>query len=65
MKYPYPAKTCLVLGNEQTVVYQQILKHCDGSVFIPMAGKGRSMNVHVAASIVAYEVLLGKPDSRV
>jgi 23S rRNA (guanosine2251-2'-O)-methyltransferase len=59
MQYPYPEKTCLVLGNEQTGVYQQVLKHCQGSVFIPMAGKGRSMNVHVAAAVVAFEVLLG------
>lgn len=60
MKYPYPPKVCLALGNEQVGVYQQILKHCDGAVFIPMAGKGRSMNVHVAAAVVAFEVLLGR-----
>jgi 23S rRNA (guanosine2251-2'-O)-methyltransferase len=59
MHYPYPTKVCLVLGNEQIGVYQQILKHCEGAVFIPMAGKGRSMNVHVAAAVVAFEVLLG------
>jgi 23S rRNA (guanosine2251-2'-O)-methyltransferase len=59
MRYEYPSKVCLVLGNEQIGVYQQILRHCDGAVFIPMAGKGRSMNVHVAAAIVAFEVLLG------
>jgi 23S rRNA (guanosine2251-2'-O)-methyltransferase len=59
MRYPYPEKVCLVLGNEQIGVYQQILKHCDGAVYIPMSGKGRSMNVHVAAAVVAFEVLLG------
>jgi 23S rRNA (guanosine2251-2'-O)-methyltransferase len=59
MKYPYPEKVCLVMGNEQVGVYQQVLKHCDGAVFIPMAGKGRSMNVHVAAAVAAFEVLLG------
>ncbi len=59
MRYAYPEKVCLVLGNEQIGVYQQILKHCDGAVFVPMAGKGRSMNVHVAAAVVAFEVLLG------
>ncbi|MBC8066610.1 MAG: tRNA methyltransferase [Chlorobia bacterium] len=62
MRYAYPAKVCLVLGNEQIGVYQQILKHCDGAVFIPMAGKGRSMNVHVAAAVVAFEILLGARD---
>lgn len=59
MNYSYPEKVCLVLGNEGIGVYQQVLKHCDGSVFIPMQGKGRSMNVHVAAAVVAFEILLG------
>jgi 23S rRNA (guanosine2251-2'-O)-methyltransferase len=59
MRYQYPTKLCLVLGNEQIGVYQQVLNHCDGAVYIPMAGKGRSMNVHVAAAVVAFEVLLG------
>lgn len=63
MEYAYPEKVCLVLGNEQIGVYQQILKHCDGAVFIPMAGKGRSMNVHVAAAVVAFEVLLGSREA--
>lgn len=63
MRYPYPDKVCLVLGNEQIGVYQQLLKHCDGAVYIPMNGKGRSMNVHVAAAVVAFEVLLGDRDS--
>ena len=60
MEFDYPAKTCIVLGNEGVGVYQQILKHSEAAVFIPMAGKGRSMNVHVAAAVVAFEVLLGK-----
>lgn len=59
MEYPYPQKVCLVLGNEQTGVYGSVMKRCDGAVFIPMAGKGRSINVHVAAAVVAFEVLLG------
>ena len=63
MAFPYPSKVCLVLGNEQIGVYQQVLKHCDASVFIPMAGKGRSMNVHVAAAVVAFEILLGNRES--
>jgi tRNA(Leu) C34 or U34 (ribose-2'-O)-methylase TrmL len=34
------------------------MKLCDSAVFIPMAGKGRSLNVHVAAAIVAFEATL-------
>lgn len=59
MSYPYPAKVCLVLGNEQTGVYGSVMKRCSGAVYIPMAGKGRSLNVHVAAAVVGFEVLLG------
>ena len=59
----YPAKTCLVLGNEGAGVYGKVMKECDEAVFIPMAGKGRSLNVHVAAAIVAFEVMLASPDA--
>ncbi len=59
----YPAKTCLVLGNEGAGVYGKVLKECDEAVFIPMAGKGRSLNVHVAAAIVAFQVMLATPEA--
>lgn len=56
----FPAKTCLVLGNEQKGINETMLRACDAAVFIPMAGKGRSLNVHVAAAIVAFEALFGR-----
>lgn len=59
MEYPYPDKVCLVLGNEGAGIYSSVIRQCDGAVFIPMAGKGRSLNVHVAAAVVAFEALLG------
>ncbi len=58
--FAFPAKTCLVLGNEQVGINETMLRACDHSVFIPMAGKGRSLNVHVAASIIAFEALYGR-----
>ena len=60
LDYPYPDKVCLVLGNESKGVYPATLKACDGAVYIPMFGKGPSLNVHVAAALVAYQVLLGR-----
>lgn len=63
MRYPYPDKVCLVLGNEARGIYASVMKQCDASVFIPMAGKGRSLNVHVAAAVVAFEALLGRDAS--
>jgi 23S rRNA (guanosine2251-2'-O)-methyltransferase len=61
LDYPYPDKVCLVLGNETKGVYAATLAACDGAVYIPMYGKGPSLNVHVAASLVAYQALLGRP----
>jgi len=58
--FDWPEKTCLVLGNEGAGVYSNVIKACDAAVYIPMAGKGRSLNVHVAAAIVAFEVMLAQ-----
>ena len=60
LDYPYTPKTCLVLGNESKGVYPATLQQCDGAVFIPMYGKGPSMNVHVAAALVAYQAIIGQ-----
>jgi tRNA (guanosine-2'-O-)-methyltransferase len=49
-----------VLGNETKGVYPQTLSLCDGAVYIPMYGKGPSMNVHVAGALVAYQALMGR-----
>lgn len=55
--YRYPEKTCLVVGHEDHGVTKATLAACDGAVFLPMYGKGLSLNVHVALSIVLYHVL--------
>ena len=60
LEYPYPERICLVLGNESKGVYASTLAHCDGAVYVPMYGKGPSMNVHVAGALVAYQALLGQ-----
>lgn len=53
-EFDWPSKVCLVMGNEERGIYAGVLKLCDASVYIPMFGKGRSMNVHVSAAIVAF-----------
>lgn len=55
-QYAYPEKVCLVVGHEDHGVTKATLAECDGAVFLPMYGKGRSLNVHVALSIVAYHI---------
>ena len=57
-EYQYPEKVCLVLGSEGKGVWPKTLRLCDGVVFIPMYGKGPSLNVHVAAALVAYHILM-------
>lgn len=64
MEFAYPAQTCLVLGNEGAGVYGSVMKKCQSAVFIPMAGKGRSLNVHVAGAIVAFQAMLGTTSER-
>ncbi len=55
--YDYPDRVCLVVGHEDHGVTRATLAACDGAVFLPMYGKGLSLNVHVALSIVAYQAL--------
>lgn len=56
-QYAYPQKTCLVVGHEDHGVTKATLAVCDAAVFLPMYGKGLSLNVHVALSIVLYHIL--------
>ena len=57
--FDWPEKVCLVLGNEGGGVYGNVMKECVAAVFIPMFGKGRSLNVVSAASVVAYGAIMG------
>ncbi len=50
-----PNKLALVLGNEKYGVSQELLKCCSQSVFIPMPGAIKSMNVSHAASVCLFE----------
>lgn len=58
LDFPWSNKVCLVLGNETNGVHAGTLGQCDAAVFVPMYGKGPSMNVHVAAALVGYQVIL-------
>jgi 23S rRNA (guanosine2251-2'-O)-methyltransferase len=55
--FTYPQKSCLVVGHEDHGVTKATLAACDTAVFLPMYGKGQSLNVHVAFSIVLYHIL--------
>src|SRR5437016_907947 len=51
----YARPTVFVLGGEGHGLHQQVRKHCDIAVRIPMAGAISSLNVSVAAGVVLFE----------
>jgi 23S rRNA (guanosine2251-2'-O)-methyltransferase len=51
----YASPTVFVLGGEGHGLHQQVRKHCDIVVRIPMAGAISSLNVSVAAGVVLFE----------
>jgi len=55
--FRYPSQTCLLLGHEDHGVPQKILSACTAQVFLPMYGKGASLNVATAGAVVAYHAL--------
>ncbi|MGD8397435.1 MAG: TrmH family RNA methyltransferase [Anaerolineae bacterium] len=53
----YPHRIALVLGNEDHGVTRACLALCDTALFVPMYGKGKSLNVHVSLAVVGYHIL--------
>jgi tRNA (guanosine-2'-O-)-methyltransferase len=47
----------LVLGNEDHGVTRACLALCNAAIFVPMYGKGKSLNVHVSLAVVGYYLL--------
>jgi len=61
---PYSAPTVFVLGGEGHGLHEQVRKHCDLLVSIPMAGQISSLNVSVAAGVVLFEWRRRRPATR-
>ena len=51
----YASPAVFVLGGEGKGLHEQVRKHCDVLVRIPLAGKISSLNVSVAAGIVLFD----------
>ena len=51
----YHEPTVIVLGGEGKGLHQNVQKHCDVLVRIPMAGAVSSLNVSVATGVVLFE----------
>lgn len=56
-EYDYPEKVALIAGSEVFGVKGDTLELCDDSVFIPMYGKGKSLNVHISTAIVLGHII--------
>jgi 23S rRNA (guanosine2251-2'-O)-methyltransferase len=51
----YAVPTAFVLGAEGPGLHEQVRKHCDFVIRIPLAGEISSLNVSVAAGVVLFE----------
>ncbi len=51
----FSSPTVIVLGGEGKGLHQNVQKHCDVLLRIPMAGEVSSLNVSVAAGVVLFE----------
>lgn len=52
----WPEHVGLVVGHEDHGITRATLGLCDEPVFVPMWGKGASLNVHVAVAVVTYHI---------
>ncbi len=53
-RFRYPDSYALVVGNETYGIVEKTLAKLNHTVFIPMYGKGASLNVHVSLAVVGF-----------
>ncbi len=53
----YPRQVALVLGNEDHGVTRACLALSQAAIYVPMYGRGKSLNVHVSLAVVGYHIL--------
>lgn len=53
---PAVGRTVMVLGHEKTGIPDEALSYLDSAVEIPMIGRGGTLNVAVAGSLVLYRL---------
>jgi tRNA G18 (ribose-2'-O)-methylase SpoU len=53
----YPERVALVVGNEDHGVTRASLALCNKAIYVPMYGKGKSLNVHISLAVVGYHIL--------
>jgi len=53
--------TVIVIGAEGKGLREKTRTHCDELVMIPMSGRAESLNAAVAAGVIFYEAVRGRP----
>lgn len=53
----YTVPAAIVMGNEETGISDEVLRHCDDLAAIPILGNIGSLNVSVAAAVMMYEAV--------
>lgn len=56
-KVDWKEPAAIIMGSEDKGIYPALLKACDDTVKIPMAGDFESLNVSVATGIILYEIM--------
>lgn len=56
-RFEYADKVCLIVGHEDHGVTKRILEQVDAAVYIPMFGKGASLNVSVSLGVACFQML--------
>ena len=56
-QFDYTDKVCLIVGHEDHGVTRRILEQVEGTVYIPMFGKGASLNVSVSLGVACFQVI--------
>jgi tRNA G18 (ribose-2'-O)-methylase SpoU len=56
--HPFEGSTAFLMGNEGQGLGERELAVCDGAVYVPQYGTGRSLNVNVATAIVLHHFAL-------
>ncbi len=52
--FEFPSRFALIVGNEEHGISKNTLKKVFDAVFVPMYGKGASLNVHISLAIVGF-----------
>ncbi len=58
----FSSKVCLIVGHEYLGVTRRTLGETDLAIYIPIYGKIKSLNVHVALGVVAFHILYQQRD---